>query len=91
MAAFKEIGAICRPTRESPLVVDDLQSVNHLTPRGIEVRGRADLHSDGGDKFGPGWDAAWIRIVPTRIVSWGIEAPAFSAGSRSARSDGDAS
>jgi len=70
------------------LVVDDLQSVNPWTPRGIEVRGRAELHSEGGEKFGSGWDAAWIRIVPGRIVSWGIEAPAFSAGSRSARSVG---
>lgn len=73
------------------LVVDDLQSVNPWTPRGIEVRGRAELHAEGGEKFGPGWDAAWIRIVPTRIVSWGIEAPAFSAGSRSARSVGELS
>jgi pyridoxamine 5'-phosphate oxidase family protein len=53
-------------------VVDDLQSVNQWTPRGIEVRGRAELHTEGGEKFGPGWDSAWIRIVPDRIVSWGI-------------------
>lgn len=68
------------------LVVDDLVSVNPWTPRGIEVRGRAELHAEGGDRFGPGWDAAWIRIVPERIVSWGIEGAAFSAGGRSARS-----
>lgn len=68
------------------LVVDDLQSINPWTPRGIEVRGRAELHSDGGQKFGPGWDSAWIRIVPQRIVSWGIEGAAFSAGGRKARS-----
>ena len=73
------------------LVVDDLQSVNPWTPRGIEIRGRAELHSEGGEKFGPGWDAAWIRIVPRRIVSWGVEAPPFSAGSRSARSVGEPS
>ena len=40
------------------LVVDDLQSVNPWTPRGIEVRGRAELHSENGEKFGPGWDTA---------------------------------
>lgn len=68
------------------IVIDDLVSVNPWTPRGIEVRGRAELHSDGGQKFGPGWDSAWIRIVPQRIVSWGIEAGAFSPGSRKARS-----
>jgi pyridoxamine 5'-phosphate oxidase family protein len=69
-------------------VVDDLESVNPWTPRGIEVRGRAELHADGGEKFGAGWDTAWIRIVPQRIVSWGLEGSAFSPGSRKARSVG---
>jgi pyridoxamine 5'-phosphate oxidase family protein len=59
-------------------VVDDLASVNPWTPRGLEVRGRAELHEEGGERFGSGWDSAWIRIVPQRIVSWGIEASAFS-------------
>jgi len=68
------------------LVVDDLESVNPWTPRGIEVRGRAELHAEGGDRFGPGWDSAWIRILPQRIVSWGIEGAPFSAAGRSARS-----
>lgn len=68
------------------LVIDDLASVNPWTPRGIEIRGRAELHTEGGQKFGPGWDAAWIRIVPQRIVSWGIEGAAFSEGGRKARS-----
>ena len=68
------------------VVVDDLASVTPWTPRGIEVRGRAELHAEGGEKFGPGWDSAWIRIVPQRIVSWGIEGAAFSPGGRSARS-----
>jgi pyridoxamine 5'-phosphate oxidase family protein len=67
-------------------IVDDLERVDPWTPRGIEVRGRAELHADGGESFGAGWDAAWIRILPQRIVSWGIEGPAFSAaGRRSAR------
>ncbi|HET7419314.1 MAG TPA: PPOX class F420-dependent oxidoreductase [Candidatus Dormibacteraeota bacterium] len=70
------------------LVVDDLQTVNPWAPRGVEVRGRAELHSDGGQKFGPGWDSAWIRIVPQRIVSWGIEGAPFSAEGRKARSVG---
>ena len=68
------------------IVIDDLVSTNPWTPRGIEIRGKAELHSDGGQKFGPGWDSAWIRIVPRRIVSWGIEGAPFSAGSRKARS-----
>ena len=68
------------------IVIDDLASVNPWTPRGVEVRGRAELHTDGGQKFGPGWDSAWIKIVPQRIVSWGIEGAAFSQGGRKARS-----
>lgn len=68
------------------VVIDDLASVNPWTPRGIEVRGRAELHEEGGEKFGKGWDRAWIRVVAERIVSWGIEAAAFSPGSRNARS-----
>jgi hypothetical protein len=45
------------------------------------------LREEGGESFGAGWDAAWIRIVPHRIVSWGIEGHAFTAaGRRTARS-----
>lgn len=67
-------------------VVDDLESVNPWTPRGIEIRGRAELHDQGGEqRFGDGWDPAWFAIVPQRINSWGIEAPAFSEGGRYAR------
>jgi pyridoxamine 5'-phosphate oxidase family protein len=68
-------------------VIDDLERVDPWTPRGLEVRGRAELHEEGGERFGEGWGAAWIRILPRRIVSWGIEGPAFSAsGRRRARS-----
>jgi pyridoxamine 5'-phosphate oxidase family protein len=69
------------------IVVDDLASVNPWTPRGIEVRGLAELQDSGGTaKFGPGWDEAWVRIVPQRVNSWGIEAAPFTEGSRSGRS-----
>jgi pyridoxamine 5'-phosphate oxidase family protein len=68
-------------------VIDDLLSVNPWTPRGLEVRGTAELHQSGGvERFGRGWDEAWIRIIPERVVSWGIETPPFSPGSFSARS-----
>ena len=71
-------------------VVDDLASVNPWTPRGMEVRGRAELNEEGGhERFrGGGWDKVWIRVVPERVVSWGIEGPAFSEAGRSARSVG---
>jgi pyridoxamine 5'-phosphate oxidase family protein len=67
--------------------VDDLASVDPWTPRGIEIRGRAELHDSGGEeRFGGGWDSAWFAVVPQRIISWGIEAPVFSEAGRSARS-----
>ena len=70
-------------------VVDDLVSVNPWTARGMEVRDRAELNEEGGhERFGGGWDNVWIRIVPERIISWGIEGPAFSEAGRSARSVG---
>jgi pyridoxamine 5'-phosphate oxidase family protein len=69
------------------IVIDDLASTNPWTPRGIEVRGSAEIHESGGtEKFGPGWDKTWVRIQPERVISWGIEAPAFTEASRSARS-----
>jgi pyridoxamine 5'-phosphate oxidase family protein len=70
------------------IVIDDLASVDPWTPRGIEVRGAAELHDTGGaQRFGGGgWDETWVRIVPQRVISWGIEGSAFSPGGRSARS-----
>ena len=71
------------------IVIDDLASTNPWTPRGIEIRGRAEIQDAGGtEKFGPGWDAAWVRIVPERVISWGIAAPPFTEGSFTARSVG---
>ena len=42
-------------------MVDDLASTNPWRPRGVEVRGRAEI-ADGV-----------IRIHPERVVSWGID------------------
>jgi pyridoxamine 5'-phosphate oxidase family protein len=76
-----------RANQKIAFLVDDLASTNPWTPRGIEIRGTAELHDEGGEqRFGEGWDSAWFAVVPQRIVSWGIEAPAFSEGGRSARS-----
>ena len=77
-----------RDMRANPrvaIVIDDLASVSPWTPRGIEIRGRAELQDTGGEKFGPGWDSSWVRIVPERVMSWGIEAPPFTEGSTNAR------
>ncbi|WP_266079950.1 PPOX class F420-dependent oxidoreductase [Haladaptatus caseinilyticus] len=53
-------------------VVDDLASIDPWRPRGIEIRGRARTFGEGGERFGPGFGAAWIRITPKRIISWGV-------------------
>ena len=45
------------------IVVDDLAGVDPWRPRGVEVRGRAEV-LDGARPL--------IRIHPDRIVSWGI-------------------
>lgn len=65
-------------------VVDDLASVDPWKPRGIEIRGRAETFAEGGEHLGPGFDGAWIRIEPARIVSWGIDD--VEAGSSDSRS-----
>lgn len=80
-----------RDLRANPkiaFVVDDLASVNPWTPRGVEIRGTAELHDTGGEEqFGSGgWDAAWLAVVPQRVISWGLEASAFAERGRSARS-----
>ena len=46
------------------IVVDDLASVDPWRPRGVEVRGRADIVDDPGPM---------IRIHPDRVVSWGLD------------------
>jgi pyridoxamine 5'-phosphate oxidase family protein len=52
------------------IVVDDLASVDPWSPRGLEVRGRAEAIA------GP---SPLIRIHPERIVSWGIESEELGA------------
>jgi pyridoxamine 5'-phosphate oxidase family protein len=58
-------------------VVDDLASVNPWQPRGVTVRGRAEIRREGGEGLGPGFDPTLIVITPTHITSWGIEGSAF--------------
>ena len=58
-------------------VVDDLASVDPWTPRGVTIRGRAEIHAHGGERLGRGFGAMLITIAPTSITSWGIDAGAF--------------
>jgi pyridoxamine 5'-phosphate oxidase family protein len=53
-------------------VVDDLASIQPWRPRGIEIRGEAQIHSSGGKGIGPGFDEEMFRIKPARIFSWGL-------------------
>ena len=55
------------------LVVDDLRSINPWTPRGIEVRGRAEALTEPD---------VVIRVHPERVISWGL------VGERDARTVG---
>ena len=70
------------------VVVDDLAAIDPWTPRGIEIRGRAEALTQGGEQVGerldPGfrWDPAWIRIRPRRILAWGIDTGSFELTAR---------
>ena len=58
-------------------VVDDLASTSPWTPRGVTVRGRAEIRAEGGERMGQGFDSTLIVITPASIVSWGIDGPSF--------------
>ena len=58
-------------------VVDDLASIQPWTPRGVTIRGRAEVLAAGGERLGPGFDAMLIRIAPDHITSWGLVGTAF--------------
>ncbi len=67
-------------TGRASLVADDILPPHHL--RGIEIRGRAEAYSTGGEQLRPGGDPAFIRLWPTHIVSWGIEQEDYHPYSR---------
>ena len=51
-------------------------------PCGVEVRGHATAILTGGDSITPEADPEFIRITPTRIVSWGIDTAPTQPNSR---------
>jgi pyridoxamine 5'-phosphate oxidase family protein len=74
---FRDVGK----TGRAAFVVDDV-----LPPwrtRGVEVRGRAEVRSEGGKEIMENFAEEMIRIHPRRIVSWGVDSDAFSPNSRS--------
>ena len=58
--------------RKVAFVVDDLASIEPWKPRGIEVRGEADVLHSGGKTVVPFFDDEMFRIKPRRIYSWGL-------------------
>lgn len=77
-----------RARPEVAFVVDDLSAVDPWTPRGIEIRGRAETCLEGGDELGERlaagmpFDPAFIRIHPRRILSWGLDSAPFELVAR---------
>jgi pyridoxamine 5'-phosphate oxidase family protein len=68
-------------TGKAAFVVDDV-----LPPwraRGVEVRGRAEVRSEGGKEIMENFADEVIRIFPRRIVGWGIDSDTYEQNSRS--------
>ena len=70
LARTKKYADVARE-RRAAIVIDDV--LPPWRPRGIEVRGRADVLDTGGEAFGPGWSPEIIRIWPDKIRTWGID------------------
>jgi pyridoxamine 5'-phosphate oxidase family protein len=87
MAASKKFrDAQRRP--DVALVIDDLAAVDPWTPRGIEIRGHAETHTEGGEEVGRRLGAgfrfnrAWMRVRPRRILAWGIDSGSYGLSAR---------
>jgi pyridoxamine 5'-phosphate oxidase family protein len=46
------------------LVIDDLQSVRPWRPRGVVIRGRAQVEENE--------NGVYVRVIPERKISWGL-------------------
>jgi pyridoxamine 5'-phosphate oxidase family protein len=72
-----------RDAQENPkmtLLVDDTPEPRRA--RALEIRGRAELHSTGGELINPripNFVPEFFRIRPTRIVAWGLDEGATTA------------
>jgi hypothetical protein len=45
----------------------------------VTVRGTAVIYNDPNSVDGGPFGSTWIRIIPSRVISWGLEAPVFAA------------
>ena len=68
-------------TGRAAFVVDDV--LPPWQPRGVEVRGRAEVFEEGRNEVNSDFDAELVQLHPTRIVGWGIDSDAYRAYSRS--------
>lgn len=66
-------------TGKIAFVLDD---TNEGKPRGVEVRGKAEIHPTGGEALMNNIGPAFIRLIATHVASWGIENDDYRALSR---------
>ena len=48
-----------------------------LGPSRRIVRGRAQVHPEGGQRLAPGFGPIWAEIIPESISAWGIDTSAY--------------
>jgi pyridoxamine 5'-phosphate oxidase family protein len=79
MGASKKLRDVRRDGRVA-FVVDDAAEPGH--PRGVEVRGVAEVVDRGGEAIRAGVDPQFIRLWPRHIASWGIDNDPYHGTSR---------
>lgn len=62
-------------------VVDDV--LPPWKPRGIEIRGQAEVIETAGAELNPNFGPGMIRIKPQRIIVWGLDAGSYDLNARS--------
>jgi pyridoxamine 5'-phosphate oxidase family protein len=70
MGQTKKVRDVAR-TGRATIVVDDV--LPPWQPRMLEIRGTAEVFPTGGKALGERMDDTFVRIRPTRIISFGIE------------------
>ena len=83
MGQTKKVRDVAR-TGRATIVVDDV--LPPWQPRMLEIRGTAEVFPSGGKALGERMDDTFMRIHPTRIISFGIDPG--DARARSVPSDG---
>jgi pyridoxamine 5'-phosphate oxidase family protein len=70
-----------RSTGRAAFVVDDV--LPPWKPRGMEVRGRAEVFEEGRQGVNADFGAELIRLHPERVVGWGLDTDAYRPNGRS--------